>query len=163
MKIGVYNIINDPLAKLNLEREIDIEKEDLEEIDNIVEVLNKQLLFNKLSSEHIYAVGMTYGLIPKGIIHVSSGTCEGVEVDLRGLATGLLLMGAEQFICFHNHPGGNDKVSEEDIELTDTYTRLGKLIGIYCLDHIMVEQNNWHYCAEIVRIFGKDVRLWMEE
>lgn len=159
MKIGVYNIINDPLAKLNLEREIDIEKEDLKEIDNIVEVLNKQLLFNKLSSEHIYAVGMTYGLIPKGIIHVSSGTCEGVEVDLRGLATGLLLMGAEQFMCFHNHPGGNNKVSKEDIELSDTYMRLGELIGIKYLDHIMVTQDKWYYCAEVVSIFGKEIRL----
>lgn len=146
MKIGVYDIINNPLPQLYTLKEIKIIQNKLENDEDIVQMLNSHLQMDKLNSEHIYALSLTYNLIPRGIIQVSIGKCDGCEVDLRSLAIGLLLTGAEQFMCFHNHPGGCKNISDADINLTNKYIELGNIIGIHFLKHIMITQNYFTYC-----------------
>lgn len=148
MKIGVYDIINDPLPQLYKIKDIVVNKNDFQYDKNIVNVMNTQLMMNKLDSEHIYALSLTYGLIPRGIIQISVGTCEESIVDIRELAIGLLLTGAEQFMCFHNHPGGNKNVSEEDKLLTKQYNIIGNFLGINFIKHIMITQNYYCECKE---------------
>lgn len=161
MRINIYNIINDPLPKLNKIHGFNAEIKLFQKEEDIVSVLNKELKIDKLSSEHIYALSLTYGLIPKGIIQVGVGTCDGCEANLRDLAIGLLLTGAEQFICFHNHPGGNKNISNADIELTQKYKAIGDLIGIEFIKHIMITQNYYTECADNTTtiLFGKEVVL----
>lgn len=144
MKIGVYDIVNDPLPKLYKIRDITVNQEDFEYDEDIVKIMNKYLKMDKLDSEHMYALSLTYGLIPRGIIYVSKGDNESCKANLRGLAIGLLLTGAEQFICFHNHPGGNRNVSKGDKILTEQFDELGDCIGISFLKHIMITKN--YYC-----------------
>lgn len=146
MKVGVYDVINDPLPKLMLIKEIDINREDLKYDKSIVELMNKHFKMDKLTSEYVYALAVTNGLNPKGIIFVSSGDCHGASVDYRKLFIGLLLLGAEQFMCFHNHPGGNKKISKDDIETTKRYYDLGNFIGIRFLKHIMITKDFFDYC-----------------
>lgn len=148
MKIGVYVVKNDPLPKLLKLKEVNITKEQLKSYEDIVEIFNNNLSMDKLSSENIYALSLTFGMNPKGIIHVASGKCDSCDADLRGLAIGLLLTGAEQFICFHNHPGGNKAITDKDIQLTKTYREIGDLIGIKFLNHIMITQNYFDYCDD---------------
>ena len=148
MKISVYTIINNPLPQLYKVNKFSVTKEELESYGNIVNMLNKNLKVDKLSSENIYALSLTYGMIPRGIIHVSSGKCDSCDVNIRDLAIGLLLTGAEQFICFHNHPGGNREISVSDLKLTEQYRTLGKIIGIEFLKHIMITQDYFDYCEE---------------
>ena len=100
MKRGVYDIVNDPLPKLYKIKDITVNQEDFEYDEDIVKIINKHLKMDKLDSEHMYALSLTYGLIPRGIIYVSKGDNESCKANLRGLAIGLLLTGAEQFICF---------------------------------------------------------------
>ena len=146
MKIGVYDIINNPIPQLYKIKDITVNKSDFESDGNIVKMLNKHLLMDKLDSEHIYALSLTYGLIPRGIIQVAVGNNEECDMDKRGLAIGLLLTGAEQFMCFHNHPGGNRKTTIEDQFLTLKYKELGNSIGIDFIRHIMVTQNYYTQC-----------------
>ena len=148
MKVGVYNIINDPLPKLNLIKKIDVNEDDFEYDEDIVKMMNKHLKMDKLDSEYIYALSLTYSLIPRGIIQVSSGDNKGSKNNLRGLAIGLLLTGAEQFMCFHNHPGGSKKISQSDILSTEKYDELGDTIGIDFIRHIMITKNYYCNCEE---------------
>lgn len=148
MKLGIYNIINNPLPKLNKLKEFENKQEIFEYDDDIVSLMNKNLYIDKLSSEYIYAFGFTYAMKPKGIIYVSSGTCDGCQPNMRDLAIGLLLIGAEQFICFHNHPGGNKGISKADINLSEEYRKVGDLIGIHFLKHIMITQGYYDYCED---------------
>ena len=159
MKIGVYDIINNPLPQLYKIKDIDVKIEDFKEEEKIVDILNKHLKMNKLNAEHIYALGLTYGLIPKGIIQVSVGKdCE-CDVNIKNLAIGLLLIGAEQYMCFHNHPGYNKKISNSDIELTNIYKKVGDLIGIDLISHIMITGDYYKECKSVVteKIFGMEV------
>lgn len=152
MKLGIYDVINNPLSQLYVIKEINVKESDFKSDDSIVKVLNEHLQMNKLNSEHIYALSLTYGLIPKGIIQVSVGKCDKCEPDIRKLAIGLLLTGAEQFICFHNHPGGNKKISDADRNLTSIYKKLGNTIGVEFCKHIMITQNYFDYCENIMEI-----------
>lgn len=146
MRIGVYDIINDPLPKLYKIKDITVDQNKFEYEKDIVNMMNKYLKMDKLDSEHIYALSLTYGLIPKGIIYVSKGDNSGSKANLRGLAIGLLLTGAEQFMCFHNHPGGNKNISMGDKIMTEEFEELGNCIGIEFLTHIMITQNYYHEC-----------------
>lgn len=148
MKIGIYDVINNPLPQLYKLKEIEVNLKDFEYDEYIVNLLNKHLKMDKLSSENIYALSLTYGNIPRGIIQVSIGKCDSVDGDLRKMAIGLLLTGAEQFMCFHNHPGGNKNISTDDIKITKKYKEIGDLIGIHFCRHIMITQNYYGYCKD---------------
>jgi DNA repair protein RadC len=159
MEIQIYDIINNPLPQLYTLKTIKVKESDFLQDDSIVKIMNKYLLMDKLASEHIYALGLTYSLIPKGIIQVSIGEPDGCVVNLKQLATGLLLMGTEQFICFHNHPGGMKKISKADRELTDKYKEIGQLLNIDFLNHIMITKDYYDYCESDKKeiIFGQEV------
>ena len=161
MEVGIYNIVNDSLPKLNEIQIVNTEIKIFEKDDTIVEFFNKELKMNKLSSEHIYSLSLTYGLIPRGIIQVGVGKCDGCEANIRDLAIGLLLTGAEQFMCFHNHPGGSRDVSNSDIELTRRYKEIGDLLDIKFLKHIMITQGYYTECKDDKKeiIFGKEVSI----
>ena len=50
---------------------------------------------------------------------------------------------ASAMILFHNHPSGNTRPSEQDIELTTDFEKGGKLLGIQVLDHIIIGSHHF--------------------
>lgn len=46
--------------------------------------------------------------------------------------------GAAAVILLHNHPSGNPKPSDEDIEITKQLNKAGDILGIEVLDHIII-------------------------
>lgn len=164
MKLGVYDLINNPLPQLYMIKEIEVDKNEFKYDESIVGIMNKYFKMDKLTSEHIYVIGLTYSLYPKGIIQLNIGNDDSCSVDLRKLATGLLLIGAEQFICFHNHPGYERKISEADIKLTEKYKELENVIGIHFIKHLMITKDYYTECInkkenETVVLFGQEVTL----
>jgi len=79
---------------------------------------------------------------PLGIYKASKGGITGTIVDIRlilgmalkSLATGLILS--------HNHPSGNLKPSDTDIQLTKKFKEACLLIDINLLDHIIISPYN---------------------
>jgi DNA repair protein RadC len=55
-----------------------------------------------------------------------------------------ILCEAGGVILVHNHPSGNINPSKEDIEATKKLVRIGKLIGIEILDHIIVTKTHYN-------------------
>lgn len=159
MEIGLYNIINNPLPVLNNLNYFKVKETDFLEDDKIVQIVNKYLKMDRLASEHVYVLGLTYSLLPKGFLQVSVGKSDSCEVDLKSLATGILLMGSEQFICFHNHPGGERKISNADLKITERYREIGELLEIKFLKHIMITKDYYTYCSlkEKTTVFGREV------
>lgn len=51
---------------------------------------------------------------------------------------------ASAMILFHNHPSGDTSPSEFDIELTETFEKGGKLLGIKVLDHIIIGRDGYY-------------------
>lgn len=45
---------------------------------------------------------------------------------------------AASIICAHNHPSGNTNPSPEDIDVTRRLINAGEIMGIECLDHVII-------------------------
>ena len=89
-------------------------------------------------TESFYILLLNRGNQVLGFVKISSGGRAGTIVDsrtvfapaLKGCATGIILA--------HNHPSGNTKPSNEDIELTRNLKKGGELLNISVLDHLIV-------------------------
>ncbi len=51
-------------------------------------------------------------------------------------------------IFIHNHPSGDPAPSDEDIQITKRLCEVGKLIGIKCLDHIVIGSGRYFSFAD---------------
>ena len=54
------------------------------------------------------------------------------------------LVSASYFVCIHNHPSGDPLPSREDIEVTKRFNEIGKLHGIYLVDHIIIGYDQYY-------------------
>ncbi|MCK5064189.1 MAG: DNA repair protein RadC [Candidatus Fermentibacteraceae bacterium] len=66
------------------------------------------------------------------------GTVDKAAVHPRNLLEKVIATGATGVILVHNHPGGANRASQEDIRLTRNLRDLGKSLGFRLLDHMIV-------------------------
>jgi DNA repair protein RadC len=51
---------------------------------------------------------------------------------------------ASSIICIHNHPSGDVTPSTSDIEITKSLMKIGKIMGIEVLDHIIIGNDKYY-------------------
>ena len=73
-----------------------------------------------------------------GLFEVSTGGVSGTVADPKIIFTAALKGGASGIIVAHNHPSGNLKASQSDIDLTRKLKEAGKFLEIQLLDHVIV-------------------------
>jgi DNA repair protein RadC len=73
-----------------------------------------------------------------GWFQVSTGGMAGTVVDPKLVFSVALKCCAHAIILCHNHPSGNLKPSQADIQLTKKIKEGGKLLEIEVLDHIII-------------------------
>lgn len=89
-------------------------------------------------TESFYILLLNRGNQVLGFVKISSGGRVGTIVDartvfgpaLKGCATGIILA--------HNHPSGNLRPSNEDIELTRKLKKGGELLNVSVFDHLII-------------------------
>ncbi len=74
---------------------------------------------------------------------ISMGTLNENLVHPREVFEPALKYSAAQIIVAHNHPSGDPKPSEDDLELTKRLTEAGKMMGIEVMDHVIVSKNSY--------------------
>lgn len=79
---------------------------------------------------------------------VSSGGMTGTVVDPKMIFKAALDAKAVSIILCHNHPSGNVKPSQQDIDLTKKILAAGKLLEISVLDHVIVSQGAYFSFAD---------------
>jgi DNA repair protein RadC len=82
-----------------------------------------------------------------GVYHISSGGITGTICDPRIVLGTALKVAAVGVVLAHNHPSGNLKASNADIELTKRLTQAGKLMDINVLDHLIVTPEEGMYLS----------------
>jgi DNA repair protein RadC len=88
--------------------------------------------------EQFNVLFLNHAHLPLGFYKASVGSNTATVVDLKllmGLAVKSL---ASCMIISHNHPSGNLKPSDNDIQLTDKIKNACKLFDITLLDHLIV-------------------------
>ncbi|MGE5456684.1 MAG: RadC family protein [Ignavibacteriales bacterium] len=53
-------------------------------------------------------------------------------------------LSASSIVCIHNHPSGNVLPSPEDINITKELVRVGRILGIQVVDHIIIGKENYY-------------------
>ncbi len=80
--------------------------------------------------------------------NVSIGGMTGTVVDPKMIFKAALDAKAVSIILCHNHPSGNVKPSQQDIDLTKKIVAAGKLMEISVLDHVIVAQSAFFSFAD---------------
>tara|TARA_R110001592_G_scaffold17518_2_gene73818 strand:+ start:107366 stop:107806 length:441 start_codon:yes stop_codon:yes gene_type:complete len=80
-----------------------------------------------------------------GHVELSSGGITGTVVDIRlAFATALKSL-STSIILAHNHPSGNLKPSQADLNLSRKFKEAGKFLDIQVLDHIILDAESLFY------------------
>lgn len=109
--------------------------------DAVYELLNQRLRGEK--REHFYAVLLDAQnrILHEALIHV--GTLTMSLVGPREVFREAVREGASSVIVAHNHPSGDPTPSPEDIAITKELVKVGNILDIPVLDHIVIGYDNF--------------------
>lgn len=134
------------LAALELGKRVYYEKESNNIIFNNAEKIYeyfKQIFINSFQ-ECFYCIYLDNSkkLIESKLLF--KGTLNKSLVHPREVFKYAYLLSASYIICIHNHPSGNIKPSDEDINITKVLINIGKLQNINVIDHIIIGNNSYY-------------------
>ena len=80
---------------------------------------------------------------PTAINVVAIGTLNNSLVHPREVFKPAILSNSASIILFHNHPSGDPKPSNQDVEFTNKVEQASQILGIQLLDHIVIGNTNY--------------------
>lgn len=81
-------------------------------------------------------------------VNLSRGGISETAVDSRQIMKYALLAGATCFVLVHNHPSGSPRPSVADNDLTQRVKRVGEVMNIRMIDHVIVTDGDYYSYAE---------------
>lgn len=72
------------------------------------------------------------------------GTLNQTIIHPREIFKEAYKVSASSIICIHNHPSGNVSPSIEDITMTDNLKKVGDLLGIPLIDHLIIGKEEYY-------------------
>jgi DNA repair protein RadC len=88
--------------------------------------------------EHFLVVHLSTRHVPSFLEVVSIGTLNASLVHPREVYRRAIEEGTANLILVHNHPSGDPSPSADDIEITSRLLKVGELVGIEVLDHVIL-------------------------
>ncbi len=76
------------------------------------------------------------------------GTVNESRINPRDIFREAVKNNATKIILVHNHPTGNVNPSKSDLYLTQELSKLGEMLSITVLDHIIIGKNNYYSIKE---------------
>jgi DNA repair protein RadC len=101
-----------------------------------------------LRHEEFYVLYLTRANKPITLKHISTGGITGTIADTKIILKHAVELLASSFIAFHNHPSGNLKPSQADIELTRKLKEAANLLDLVMLDHLIIGDKNYYSFAD---------------
>jgi DNA repair protein RadC len=83
-----------------------------------------------------------------GIYELSTGGVAGTVADPKLVFVAALKACASGIILSHNHPSGNLKPSQADLQLTTKIKQGGELLDISVLDHLILTSEGYYSLAD---------------
>jgi DNA repair protein RadC len=108
---------------------------------DIFQIVAKELCFDTAEKLLLVSLDSRGRLITKDVL--TTGTLNETIISSREIYQKALARNACSIIIAHNHPSGDVTASQEDIEVTKSIYKTGKLIGVPLLDHLIVGKNRF--------------------
>ena len=74
---------------------------------------------------------------------VAQGGLHGCSVSARDILRAALSDAASAFVLCHNHPSGDPTPSPADIQMTRVLSDAAELVGLVCVDHIIIGRGSY--------------------
>lgn len=146
--VGVVKAIT-LVAALELSKRVLSGKELLTQIRGTSDVYNllKYEMENELQEKLVvlYLDNRKYVLMKKVLF---IGTVNNSNVYPRDIFREAVKCNACSFILVHNHPAGSVNPSYQDVYLTSTIIKLGKMMGIMVVDHVIIGRGSYYSFLE---------------
>lgn len=122
-------------------RALEVNDTNLPTINNAKDASAQLTDIRDLKKEHFVVLYLNAKnqLVHKEII--SMGTLSANLVHPREVFEPALKHSAAQIVAAHNHPSGDPKPSEDDLEITKRLTEAGKMMGVEIMDHVIISKN----------------------
>lgn len=88
--------------------------------------------------ESFYAMFLNRRNAVISIAKISQGGTSGTVVDAKIIFNHAILCGASGIVLMHNHPSGNNKPSEADIQLTRKLKEGALQLDLAIIDHLII-------------------------
>ena len=90
------------------------------------------------NKEHFWTIGVNNKnqILYIDLTHL--GTLTESIIHPRDIFRQAITHGAYAIIVGHNHPSGNPEPSAKDFDITEKLKKSGEILGIECLDHIII-------------------------
>lgn len=133
------------LGRRRKETEVN-KRESIRTSANVYEIFKPFLL--DLPHEEFWALFLnrSSGILKKELI--SRGGVSGTVVDSKIIFKAAIENLASSVILCHNHPSGNTKPSEQDVQITKKLKEAGRLLEIPVLDHVIVSETGYYSFAD---------------
>ena len=105
-------------------------------------------VFAMADREMMAVMSLTTKMEPLAFEIVAVGGLNRCIVDICNLFKHSLLNNTACVMCFHNHPSGDPKPSEEDHNITRKIRDAGKILEIELIDHIIIGENQFYSFRE---------------
>lgn len=113
-------------------------------------IYNTQDVFNLLMSEMRYLkkeeLRVLYLSNSNMLIKVKKYTNNNIgniKIEPNIILKDVIKEDVPRIILVHNHPSGNVKPSEQDIEFTKYLNKIANIMGVELLEHIVIANNNY--------------------
>lgn len=83
-----------------------------------------------------------------GIYSLSKGGVSSCIIDIKLILSVALKAVASGIILIHNHPSGNLKPSQADLDITSKLEKASKTVGINLLDHLIITKEDYYSLSD---------------
>ncbi len=114
--------------------------------DDVYSIMQQILLReNKIrrNQEHFWVIGLNNQNKILFIELIGLGAVNRVGADPPDIFRMAIYKLAVKMILVHNHPSGNLKPSQADLDFTDKMLKVGKLINIEVIDHLVISEKGF--------------------
>ena len=126
----------------------DIQKTQIKSSQNSVDVIRKFYFDDINIYESFFILLLNRANNTTGFAKISQGGTAGTVVDIKIIAKYAVDSLSPNVIICHNHPSGNIKPSEADINITKKIKDALLLLDISLTDHIILSENNYYSFAD---------------
>jgi len=124
-----------------------IERETVTRPQDVFELVAPRL--SGVQQEVFLVIGLDIRNQLLDVVEVGRGSVASVEVHPREIFRPMMRIAAAGIVLVHNHPSGDATPSPDDLELTERMRRVGTLVGIPIIDHVVIGGATFRSIAEL--------------
>ena len=133
-----------PQVKVRVTRGKKVLTDKIKSLDDVVSILRKYIGKSQIQTQEFFAVMyLNNNANVIGVYLIGMGGYTSVVAEKRLIMAAGLRLGATAMILCHNHPSGNLKPSNADIEYTKDFIKLAKIHDMTLTDHIILTKDGY--------------------